>query len=346
MQYPPSVRPALIMKKEGAELFITLGTRNCSYRKKTGGCRFCGLSVLDGEHPALLVSEAKKQMNDFFEKLPESERSKILKVSLIGMTDSLLNPKTVEPNALIEIAGFISKFLPNVVEASIETRADIIGKRAVETARAFFDKLSESLKLPDLAKEIAVGIETASQKIRDSANKGISDKQIEKLAAKLRQLGWNLKGYFMYNVLERDDNVGALKRAIDFMADLNQKTGITPSILILRGYAPEEYKIKGFRGFLLRNFEFIGRFQFLVRLLLPHASESQKLFMNFKDVPDKVALRELREAAVYAKQKGVKVEIDSTSEDQEAAKADLLSPAYTSALVRYNLTFNPDELHL
>lgn len=313
--YPPSIRPALIGGKQGAELFVTLGTKNCDYRKKTGGCKFCGLNMLDGDLPPLSGSEAKTQMDVFFKSLPESERGKILKVSLISMSDSLLNSKTIEPDALIQIAKAIPKFLSNVVEASIETRADMAGRQALGAATAFFDELSKALGVPALAKEIAIGIESASQRIRESVNKGISDMQIEALARKLGQLGMNLKGYFIYNLLERDDNVGALKRAVDFMARLKAKTKVSPSILVLRGYAPE-------------------------------GKQNTTLFKGFADVPDKVALNELRAAAIYAKEKGVKFEIDSTSEDQNATNAGMLSLAYTSSLARYNLTFDPGELHL
>ena len=177
------------------------------------------------------------------------------------MTDSLLNPKTVEPSALIQIAKSIPKFLPNIIEASIESRADMAGSRALETATAFFDELSRALKVPALTKEVAIGIETAREEIRNRAGKGISNKQIEDLARALGQLGWNLRGYFIYNLLERDDNFGALKRAVDFMARLREKTKVNPSILILRGYSPEGLQNTG-------------------------------LFKGFKDVPDKVALKD------------------------------------------------------
>lgn len=311
--YPPSIRPALVRGKEGAELFVTIGTRNCSYRKKTGGCKFCGLSLLDGDLLPLSISEAKKQMEVFFKELPESERRGILKVSLISMSDSLLNPKTIRPSALIEIANIIPKFLPNVVEASIETRADMAGKQALNVARKFFDELSKGLKISGLIGEIAVGIESARQEIRDSVNKGISDIRIEKLATSLGQLGVNLRGYFIYNLLERNDNVGELLRAVYFMARLREKTGVNPSILILRGYVPDGYR-------------------------------NAKFFKGFTDVPDETALEELRMPAKYAQKKGVKFEIDSTSEDQSATGADTLSQKYTSALKNYNLTFKPGKL--
>ncbi|HQT45354.1 MAG TPA: hypothetical protein PLO51_05210 [Candidatus Micrarchaeota archaeon] len=327
--YPPSLRPALVRGKEGAELFITLGTKNCGW----GKCTFCGLGILDGKLPPLSVSEARGQMEVFFGKLPESERGKILKVSLISMSDSLLNPKTIEPEALIQIAKIIPDYLPNVVEASIESRADIMGRhvpwlkrlfvrrwneagnQALDMAKGFFGELSRGLKLPDLAKEIAVGIETTSDKIREMMNKGITNKQIIDAAKAIGRRGWNLRGYFIYNLLERSDNVGALERAVDFMARLGKKAKIEASILVLRGYVPE------------------GR-------------QNNRLFRGFADVPDEAALKELAMAARYAQKKGGKFEIDSTSEDQKATEAGMLSPAYTAALERYNLKSDPDELRL
>jgi hypothetical protein len=293
-------------------LFFTLGTTNCSRATSGKQCKFCGLNKLDGEHPPLSVPEAKAQMKAFFEKLPESERSKILKFSLIGMTDSLTNPRTIEPPALIQIAKDVPKFLPNILEASIESRADMV---RIPLAQEFFSELSRALGLPDLVKEIASGIEAASEAVRDSMNKGISDRQIGELAKKLAQAGYNFRGYFIYDMLERNDNLGALKRAVDFMADLVTKTKVSASILILRGYIPE-------------------------------GKQDEELFRGFAPLPDKTALADLKAAATYAKEKGVKFEIDSTSEDQGAAGAEVLGKEYTAALARYNLSFNPNKLTL
>ncbi len=305
------VNGAVVGGKQGKELFVTVSTTKCDW-----GCEFCGLGSLDGKRPPLSFSEAREQMESFFSQLPESERLQIVKVSMISMSSSLLLQKTVEPSALIEMAKIIPKFLPNIVEASIESRSDVKDDAALGTAKNFFEELSRGLNLPSLVQEIVIGIESAKEEIRRAVGKWTTDEQIEELAVKLNKLGINLRGYFIYNLLERDDNVGALKRDIDFMAGLGKRTGVTPSILILRGYVPEGY-------------------------------EQRNPFAGFKDVSDRRALKELREAATYATGK-VKFEIDPTNEDQAAADATAgsLSLAYRSAVEGYDLTFNPYKLHI
>ena len=67
--YPPSLRPALVQRREGYELFITLGTRNCSKAEAKGGCDFCGLGILDGQQPALSLRAAESQTVAILEQL-------------------------------------------------------------------------------------------------------------------------------------------------------------------------------------------------------------------------------------------------------------------------------------
>jgi len=304
--YPPSVRPGMIGGRKGAELYITVATTNCSW----GKCKFCGFNRLDGKHPPLSVSEAERQMQIFFSKLPNSERPKISKASVVCMTDSMLNPKTIEPDALKKIIEVSHNLLPNITEISIESWADMVKAPVLEELQVFLTNLFGM----NIVREIATGIETASEEIRNRVGKGISDKQIEDLARTLVRLGWKLRGYFIYNLLERDDNVGALKRAVDFMARLRDKTKVELSILVLRGYQPK-------------------------------VVENTKLFKGFKDVSDEMALDELREGANYAKNK-VEFWIDSVSLDQKLTGAKELSYEYADALIRYNQTSDPEMLCL
>jgi hypothetical protein len=226
------------------------------------------------------------------------------------MTDSMLNPKTIEPDALKKIIEVSHNLLPNITEISIESWADMVKAPVLEELQVFLTNLFGM----NIVREIATGIETASEEIRNRVGKGISDKQIEDLARTLVRLGWKLRGYFIYNLLERDDNVGALKRAVDFMARLRDKTKVELSILVLRGYQPK-------------------------------VVENTKLFKGFKDVSDEMALDELREGANYAKNK-VEFWIDSVSLDQKLTGAKELSYEYADALIRYNQTSDPEMLCL
>jgi uncharacterized Fe-S cluster-containing MiaB family protein len=308
--YPPSVRPARINSTQGAELFMTVRTRNCSY----GKCDFCGLKLLDGKAPAPLgVFEAGEQMKNFFADFRRSGENpkSILKASAIGMTDSLLNPKTIKPEALKEVFRIARTQLPKVKEVSVESRLDMVSAPALESLKYFFSDVFGS----GATRELDAGVETANERVRNGVGKGISDKLIYDVSRTLAEIEWNFRAYFIYNLLERENNRGSLISAVDFMARLRDETKVNPSILILRGYVPE--------GF-----------------------EKRELFRGFSEVKDEIALSELRAAAIHAKQQGIKFEIDSTSEDQSASGAGVLSREYTAALVKYNLTLDPDNLVL
>jgi len=188
-------------------------------------------------------------------------------------------------------------YLREVEEVSFESRPEWVNVSVLGQ----LDDLLSQLYCGKLVREIVLVIET-----HDEARR---------LGKTLAELNWKLRAYFMYNMLRRDQNRQELIGNVEFMARLRDKTGVSPSILILRGYVPE-------------------------------GMERMPIFQGFNEVPDEVALSELRIAAVRARELGVRFEIDSTSEDQGAVGADVLSPRYTDALERYNCSLNPDDLFL
>ncbi|GEM_PF-5290857 len=306
--YPPSLRAAKIGAKQGNELFLTIKTRNCSW----GGCTFCGLGKLDGEHPVpLSMPEAIAQWHSFYINFLDSKNDpeKVLKLSVIGMTDSLLNPRTIQPDALKAILEVSSRYLPNVREVGVESRADMADPSALERASAQIES-----GFGEVSRELAIGIETADEAFRNkSLNKGITDACIEQVCRKLSEINWKLRGYFIYNLPGVLDRVDALKSAVDFMARVRDKTSAETSIYVIPGYAPQELK-------------------------------DNEFFKSFMEASDASTLSDLKQAAVYANERMIKLEIDSCSVDRAATGAGAMGSNLPAALDRYNLTLNPEEL--
>ncbi|VVC03784.1 Uncharacterised protein [Candidatus Bilamarchaeum dharawalense] len=318
--YPPSIRPALVRRQTGVELFVTLKTRNCSRAEKNGRCDFCGLGLLDGNSGSPLhVSEAETQIYGMLEDLRKQgvNPQTILKLSLISMSDSLLNPKTIQPAALYRTLELLRHAFSGILEVSIESRADMI------EAKGLIEVGQEITRLfgIDSRRQIACGIETADEDVRLSTGKGITNLHIYEAATILGQEGFGLRGYFIYNMFEHTLPTRrlALMEAINFMVDITASAGVQPSILILRGYVPAD-------------------------------KQDHPRFRKFSEVSDEIALRDLRLAAVHAKSRRLTLEVDTTVEDQQSASAileagvNILSPRYINALRAYNLSFDPNCL--
>lgn len=283
------------------------------------GCEFCGLGNLDGEGKPLGVRETRLQVEGTIRELREmgEDPAQFVRVSLISMSDGLLNaPWTIKLEALKRALELVARNFPNIRVISIESRADyVMYYRTLSQVGTYIDSLFGS----EVMKEVACGIETPYNEVRKRARKGISDTYLAIAATALSDNGWhNMRGYFIYNLFEHEPaaRVQALKDAVDLMYDLGCGRSIMTSALVLRGYVPESKKDK-------------------------------PLFRDFREVDDETALRELKEAASYARQKPLLFEIDSTCEDQVAASAlGVMSPAYRDALIRYNLSFDPAQLVL
>jgi uncharacterized Fe-S cluster-containing MiaB family protein len=310
--YPLSVRPANIRGLPGKEYFITLKTRNCSWKEKTGGCTFCGISNPKNPTGTLLLKEAETQARENIQEysLLEENRSSLEKVSIISTGDSVLNPSTVKPKALERILDLVSDGFRRVMEVSLESRVDMVDPETVKAAGGLIDgAFGKSIQ-----KEITCGIETPYEGVRMKSGKGINDHQISSAAHLLSDAGWGMRVYIIYNLFEStpDARVKSLMDSVDFMAGLglNGKA----SILVIRGYEPKILK---------------GTAQ----------------FRNFSEVDDQTALREFHEAAIYSIRKGVRFEIDSTTADQEATSFAIpYSKEYFAALERYNVSLCPGAL--
>jgi len=227
------------------------------------------------------------------------------------MSNSLFDKEVITLPALTAIIKILSGYLPNVHEVSFESRPEWVNASILGQ----LDNLLGQLYGGKLVREVAVGIETHDEARRLQVGKGITDSMIFDLGKFLAGLGWKLRAYFMYNLLIRNKNREELIGDVEFMARLQDKTGVRPAILILRGYVPKGMK-------------------------------NDSIFRGFEEVPDKVALDDLRAAAICAKELGILFEIDSSSQDQIAVGADVLSPQYTAALEKYNCSLNPDYLYL
>ena len=231
------------------------------------------------------------------------------------MSDSLLNPMTIEERALRIAMETAVRAFPNVSCLSVESRADMLHSDYLNRLWDFMQNEFGN----GVSGEVAVGVETASEYNRNLLGKGISDAVLVSASRVLSDTMWSMRGSLIYALFEHEPlaRVLALKNGIDLMAGLGERMRTYTSILLLRGYVPEDMA-------------------------------SSNLFRDFVEVPDEVVLRELREAALHAKRRKLHFEIDSTTADQEAVRATLgiMSPEYRAALDRYNQSLDPRELVL
>ncbi len=310
-----SFRPALVRGKKSGELFITLKTRNCPW----GRCLFCGLGKTDGEKPPLMHEEAAAQARRSIDSFVKEggKPDQVGKVSIITNSDSVFNPLTVSPEALPVMLEIIGKELPALSAIEFESRAEFIRAGALLELSQHMGGIFGGAQI---ARSICVGIESPHESVRNAIRKGLPDSLLFKAAGEAEKANLGLRGYFIYNLIE-PEGVGRAQNliaAVDLMANLAATAPGLPSvsILVIRGYVPGEFA-------------------------------ATPLFLRFAEVPDAVALRELQQAAVYAKTQGVRFEVDSTTADQQnAASLTFMSPSYIAALVRYNTTLNPEQLKL
>lgn len=250
-------------------------------------------------------------MREFFQAFGESpEAERVLKASLISMSDSVVNPRTVEPEALGEVLGITHEKLPRLKSVSLETRADVVSRAVLNYAAALIQGLWGGVQ-----RELAFGVETASETHRLAVGKGVTDSVIIQTCRMAREYGWSVRMYFTHNLIERRNRVNALKKAVDFVEKISGLTRVQASMLVIRGYKPEKPGNPAF-------------------------------FEGFKDMDDAVALAELGEAAAHAKARGVMMEVDSTSEDQASQNAVLLPTRYAHAVDAYNRTLDSGKLTL
>ncbi len=322
IHYPPSLRPTLVRGSPGLELFATLKTKNCSRADGGKACDFCGLGLLDGNPGSPLgVTDVESQVQSLLRDLIDQgvDPKTVLRLSLIGMTDSLLSKKTIHPAALLKAMERLHEALPAVSEISIETRADMVARFRLLSVGLEIDRVFGKTS----SRGIVCGIESHNEAVRLSTGKGITDSHILRAASLAASTGFDFRGWFTYNLLEREPEprARAIVGAVDFMADVATRTGADVSILVLRGYVPA-------------------------------GLEGTPRFRGFQEVDDRTAIHELRAAAERGIAKKVRFEVDSTCEDQDAAGAvmaegtNVKSPAYIAALVRYNQSLDPEKLRL
>lgn len=310
--HPVSSRPALIGGRESREVFVTLRTRNCAW----GRCKFCGLGQLDGDKPPLLFEEAAAQIRGSLRSFVKQggDLRNVGKVSLIANSEGLLSPRIIGDFALVRILEIIREKIPEIAEIGIENRADMFDPKRLTEIGSYLDRLFAN---PPLVREVVMGIESPYEHTRREARKGISNNDLFRAFDWLSRTGWNLRGYFIHNLFEHtsDDRVKSLLDTVEFMSQVQKEYGMGASILMLTGYVPM------------------------------HLSATP-LFAGFTELPPEISLAELRQAALAAREKRVRFEIDTTTADQENTGAQSMNSAYVRAVIRYNTTLDPEQLHL
>ncbi len=235
--YPPSIRPALVGGRRGNEFFVTLKTRSCPWAVR-GDCDFCGVGNLDGDAPALDVKGTELQIHAMLNELKSKELDpkSVLKLSFISMSDSLFNPRTIQKAALVRSMELLRETFRNILEVSIESRADMI---KLPTLR-YFDEVITRLFGSDIFRQVVCGLETPYEAVRLSTGKGIEDAHIFTAAQLLGQTRFGLRGYFIYNLFEQTEATRkqSILDTVEFMRKVAWVGSVPTAILILRGYVP------------------------------------------------------------------------------------------------------------
>lgn len=154
---------------------IILPTIGCRWGRKEG-CIMCGY-VYDA---AREISQ-EKVVEEFKKALTKIDGIEYLKIFTSG---SFLDPQELSASSIREILIHIPK---NIKRVQIESRPEFIKEKS----------LTEIKKMLAAELEIGIGLETATDRIRESINKGFSFDDFEKAVRLCKRHGVKVKAYLL-----------------------------------------------------------------------------------------------------------------------------------------------------
>jgi hypothetical protein len=154
---------------------IILPTIGCRWGRKEG-CIMCGY-VYDA---AREISQ-EKVVEEFKKALTKIDGIEYLKIFTSG---SFLDPQELSASSIREIFTHIPK---NIKRVQIESRPEFIKEKS----------LTEIKKMLAAELEIGIGLETATDRIRESINKGFSFDDFEKAVRLCKRHGVKVKAYLL-----------------------------------------------------------------------------------------------------------------------------------------------------
>jgi len=175
----------------GHRLMVVLSAPGCAWHRKSGGCSFCAFPSSLGTGTQVSAADFGAQLEAALAHIPPGAAPPVhLDLYASG---SYLNPEEVPEEAQVALLARAAA-LPPVARLTVETRPEY-----VEPAR--LERLVRATDGKPL--EVAIGLETADDRIRDERlHKGFSWADFARAAETLASCGANLVAYVLLKPLD------------------------------------------------------------------------------------------------------------------------------------------------
>ncbi len=211
--YGPYGNYLYVPMTEARSLYIPV-TIGCSY----GSCLFCDLNHgLDFKFLGLdLIEENLKKLSFIHSR----GKRRVKKAVLVAG-----NPLVLETSLLVEIAGLIKKYFPDIKYISSFARADDILRKSKDELRI----------LRDLGFDrISLGLESASNKVLKFQNKGLSAEENLEALRLLDELGISYSLYIMLGLGSKALSREHIEKTADFLNLVNPFEIIVVNLVLFK----------------------------------------------------------------------------------------------------------------
>lgn len=169
---------------KGVVHYVILDTGGCHWAKGSGGCAMCGY-VTDTCMREVTPAEMADQVEQVMTRIPRSKGPFGVKVFTSG---SFFDERELSLESRGHLLDALSK-LEGLAELTVESRPEHIDKEAVSMLQA---------RLPKAEVEVAIGLESSSDRVRDECiGKGFTLRQFELACKLIRSEGARIKAYVL-----------------------------------------------------------------------------------------------------------------------------------------------------
>lgn len=229
--------------EEGDILFVVFYTLACRWSR----CLGCNLPSRVSSRP-VPYRDLMRQVDWLFARPDVRERAGRIAKVIVSNNGSVLDEATFSSTALMYLVARLNEHVPKLRTLSFESRPEYVDPPELEfLARA----LAEG-EMPATL-ELAVGFEAFDDAIRnDRFDKGLTLEKFERLCEMAAPFGFRVKSYFMLKPvpgLGDEAAVEDIRRAVDFLAELSRRHGITLNMHLNPTYAARGTPLEAaFRG--------------------------------------------------------------------------------------------------
>ena len=234
----------------GKALFLVLYSPKCRYKMEHGGCSGCNLPTVSSPSKDLNTQDVIEQVDNTFTNNLSNQEKESIQELMLSNNGSILDPKTMDIEALEHSVLQAVKYMPNLKKIIFETRIDdYTDIKQLELIQKILTENNSNILL-----EIAIGFEIFDDKLRNGYyKKGLEKSILEEKMKNLAALDISLKVYMMYkavpnNLMSVDEAIQDLNNAAEYFSDfvdkykLNINMHISPTYLATGTPLFVEYK--------------------------------------------------------------------------------------------------------